>query len=321
MSPLPQPPQPPQPQRVPTAFTLGHADGLSVDVLDYGATLTAIRLPSAQGPITVSLCYPQPADYLDDRYFLGSTVGPYANRLRVAEPGGSIADGYSVVLHGGENGFHSRYWEAAAPAANDRLDLRLESDVGDSKATVVAQVRYRIRGSDTLDIEFSATVTEPVPLSLTNHAYFNLAGQGLIDRHRLTVFADEITEVDAALVPTGDLIDVVGTNFDFRTTRQLDDPPVAIDRNYVLSGAPSAMRPAARLEAESTRLGLEVSTTQPGLQVYTGDNLSKPFAPRAGVCLEAQNFPDAPNQPGFPKATYGPGDEYAERIRYRFQAL
>ncbi len=306
---------------------LGSDSGLAVELLNYGATLSRIRVPTSAGEIDVILRYPSADQYPTDTNCMGSTVGRFANRLRQAgvDVAADGADASGILLHSGSKGFHRRYWEYDAEAGQcaDTATFRLTT--GDREdgfpGRMEAIVRYAILGGDTLDIELRAQTDAPSPVNLTNHAYFNLSSTATsIDQHELIVHADEFTELDDKLLPTGTIRDVAGSVFDFRRARQLSGADAVIDQNMVIRGAPGRLRPAAELVSSDTGLRLSVATTQPGLQVYTGDNLTGPFAPRAGVCLEAQNFPDAPNHANFPAAYVGPGRSYAERIRYRFAA-
>ena len=303
--------------------SLGSSSGLSVELVDAGAALKRICVPTHAGMVDVILGYADAAAYLQDTYCMGATVGRFANRLR-QDPVGVASDGASasgILLHGGTQGFHRKRWRCEVDAESNTATFRLTTEDREDgfPGKLEATVRYAIIGDDTLDIELRASADASTPINLTNHAYFNLSSSSeSIDSHELLVHADEFTEFDDELLPTGAIRGVDHGRFDFRCARSLAAADAVIDQNMVVRGDPGKLRPAAELRSFDTGILLSVETTQPGLQVYTGDNLAAPFTARAGICLEAQNFPDAPNHPHFPDAYFGPERAYSERIRYRF---
>lgn len=328
-----------------TAFVLGGAaDGVRLTVLDLGGTVARLQLPVPGGGLAdVALGLRAAADYLaPGNPYLGATVGRYANRIdgsRFTLDGTEhqlVPNEGDTCLHGGPRGFHSRRWLAVAAGA-DHLELELVSPDGDQgfPGELRAVVRYEVSGGS-VSIEHRATTDTATVVSLTNHTYFNLAGSGTVDDHLLHVSADEYLPVDGSSIPTGAPEPVQDSPFDFRTAAGIGSrvrsshPQVTqsggIDHAFVLRGA--GLRPVARLEHPASGRSLEVSTTQPSLQVYTGHQLDgtvpdrdgRLLQPRAGVALECQGYPDAPNQPGFPSTVLRPGEQYDERTVWQFGA-
>jgi len=326
-----------------TAHTLSaSAAGLQLTVLDLGATVARLRVPSAGGGWTdVVLGLGSAADYTaDGNPYLGATVGRYANRVGAARFSldGTChelaANEGTTCLHGGSVGFHARRW-SVVDGDEASLELELVSPDGDQgfPGAVTARVRYEV-SDDTVTIEHSAETDAPTVVSLTNHAYFNLAGYGTVDDHRLTLAADAYLPVDPASIPLGWAEPVQDSVFDFRTGAELHDrvrsshPQVrqagGLDHAFVLPG--DGLQPAARLEHPATGRALEVSTTQPSVQVYTGNKLDGTVVDRAGerlgtrggIALECQGYPDAPNQPDFPSAVLRPGEQYRATTVWRF---
>jgi aldose 1-epimerase len=287
--------------------------------------------------------------YLAGVPYYGATVGRYANRIAQAR---FTLDGatYNLVandgpnsLHGGPRGFDKRIWKADATAIRNGLKLTYVSAAGEQgyPGQLTAHVTYRLLEDDTLSIEYEATTTAPTPVNLTNHAYFNLSGDPnrSILEHRLTINADKFTPVDAALIPTGELRAVAGTPFDFRSETVIggridaDDAQLNVgrgyDHNWVLNVAHgNALRFAALLAEPVSGRVLEVHTTQPGLQFYSGNFMNgkqagqgSVYGYRTGLCLETQHFPDSPNQPAFPSTILRPGETYAQKTELRFRTL
>jgi aldose 1-epimerase len=254
---------------------------------------------------------------------MGSTIGPVANRLRNGRfsiAGESFAIDIneierSNVLHGGRNGLHQRGFQASTSRDYRSIEFSLtlshleDGFPGDRTLTV----RYTLTDTLSLEIDFIAKSDRTTIMNLANHAYFNLGGA--LSGHELKVNADMFSEVDERLLPTGALHSVIESPLDFMDWRRLDG--VAIDQSFVLN-ADSALRHAASLRLASSDLQLDLFTSQPALQIYTGDGLSAPFQPRAGVCLEAQGFPDAPNDTVAPTIELAPGQLYHQRTVYRF---
>lgn len=326
-----------------TAYTLqASAQGLRLTVLDLGATVARLRMPVPAGGLAdVVLGLGTAAGYASvDNPYLGATVGRYANRIARARftldgTGHELAANEGATcLHGGPDGFHARRWAVVA-GDDSSLELELVSPDGDQgfPGRVTARCRFTVT-EQTVTIEHRATTDAPTVVSLTNHAYVNLAGVGTVDEHRLTVVADGYLPVDAASIPLGRPEPVQDSPFDFRAGAELGDrvrarhPQVrqanGVDHAFVLPG--DGLRVAALLEHPPTGRSLEVSTTQPSIQVYTGNKLDGtlrdragvPLGPRAGIALECQGYPDAPNQPAFPSPVLRPGEEYHATTVWRF---
>ncbi len=326
-----------------TAYTVSATDhGVQLTVLDLGATIARLRMPLRDNDfVDVALGLPAARDYAaPTNPYLGATVGRYANRIGEAT---FTLDGVrhdlapnegTTCLHGGPDGFSARRWSVVA-SDDKTIDLELRSPDGDQgfPGTVTARVRYSV-GPDTVTIEHLARTDAPTVVSLTNHAYLNLAGEGTVDDHRLTVHADAYLPVDAASIPLGREEPVEGGPFDLREPAELGPrirsphPQVrrasGLDHAFVLRG--SGLRPVARLEHPPTGRVLDVSTTQPSLQVYTGNQLDgtltdrggRSLGPCTGIALECQAYPDAPNRPAFPSAVLRPGEDYRATTVWRF---
>jgi aldose 1-epimerase len=316
------------------AFTLGSSSGLSASILDYGGRIVTLDVPTADGKRNVNLGFETMEAWLADRAHLGALTGRYANRIG---GGRFVLDGtvYKLplnngtnTLHGGPVGFAYRAWTAEQDG--DALLLRLTSEAGDQgfPGKLSVEVRYAIEG-DALALDYTARTDAPTVLNLTNHAYFNLEGAGRpsIFDHVLEIPAETFTATDATLIPTGELAPVAGTPLDFRTPRRLGDGiaadfgPVRIgggyDQNFVLGAGPTV---APRFAARATAGGLtmEVLTTEPGIQLYTGNFLGAPFTRYGAFCLETQHFADSPNRPEFPSTVLRPGSVFKSRTIYRF---
>ncbi len=335
--------------------TLTNARGMEVSVSEFGATLTSIRVPDVHGSLDeVTLGLHSLADYVASNPFLGSTVGRYANRLA---NGQLTIDGRTLALaqnnngnhlHGGLRGFDKRVWKSEAIRTADASAVRFTIVSPDGEegypGVLSVTVTYTLPDeSNELTIDFAATTDAPTACNLTNHVFFNLAGQGSILDHRLTLRSDRLIPVTAALIPTGEFMDVSNTPFDFRRAHAIGERIGAphdqlrrgrgYDHCYDL-GTDKAMKSAAFVTEESSGRTLEVLTDAPGLQLYTGNFLTgtvqgrwaKPFAFRQGFCLEPGLFPDSPNQPafhrlGYPSGILRPGEQYAQKLVFRFGVM
>lgn len=308
-------------------FTLTNDAGFELKALSWGGAITWIDAPDREERVSgnVVLAYDSLEGYVADRFYVGTLIGRFANRIG----GGRFAlDGRTVALpvndgpnhlHGGPRGFHKQVWDAEpftdGPAAG--LVLRRTSPDGEEgyPGALRAEVTYRWQAPATLDVAYRASSDAPTPVSLTHHGYYNLAGSGTILDHELQIEADQFTPTDDGLIPTGGNSDVAGTPYDFRESHPIDGP---YDLNYALRPEPGLRRAARVSEATSGRT-LSVFTDAPALQLYTGNALGA-FGRHAGFCLEPQRFPDAPNRPEFPSAILRPGEEYRSRTRLVFGA-
>ncbi len=290
-------------------------------VSDYGATLIRLETKDRNGSwANIILGYDTPADYAANTCYLGATVGRYANRIaQSAFPlnGETIhitPNENGNCLHGGV-GFSRKLW--TVEQKEGELLFRYHSPDGEDgfPGALDVSAAYRLEG-DKLVMDYRAVSDRDTVVNLTNHAYFNLNGKGTVNTQRLSIRADRYTPVDGRLLPTGELRDVAGSRFDLRQARALGTD--SFDHNFVLSGGEG---PAAVLQSEESGRRMALSTDLPGLQLYTGDGLNDGVhPPRSGLCLEAQFFPDSPNQPAFPSCTLRAGEEYARHITLQFSA-
>jgi len=326
-------------------FTIS-AGGITAVVLDYGAIVQSLRVPDRDGNVAdVVLGYNTPPEYEGDSFYLGAVVGRSAGRIGGAR---FTLDGERVRLsandgvnhlHGGFRGLGKATWRARRfeDVTGAGVVLEHTSRDGDEgyPGNLAVRVTYTLTHDAALRVDFLATTDRPTPVNLTQHAYFNLAGEGSGDvlGHELEVAASAYTPLGADLVPTGQIAPVEGTPLDFRLPRAIGERigeeheqlriAGGYDHNFVLDGRGSA---AARLRDPGSGRVLEVFTTEPGMQLYTGNFLDAMgkhghrYGPRAGVCLETQHFPDAPNQPGFPSTILRPGGVYRSRTEFRFSA-
>jgi aldose 1-epimerase len=331
-------------------YTLSNVNGIEAQIMTYGATIVSLKTPDRDGHLqNIVLGFDTLDPYLAGVPYYGATVGRYANRIARAR---FTLDGttYNLVandgansLHGGTRGFDKRVWRSDATASRNSLKLTYVSASGEEgyPGQLTAHVTYRLLDDDSLSIEYEATTTAPTPVNLTNHAYFNLSGDPTrsILEHKLTINADKFTPVDATLIPTGELRAVAGTPFDFRTEAVIgsridaDDAQLSVgrgyDHNWALNAAhDNALRFAASLADPVSGRVLEVRTTQPGLQFYSGNFMNGKHAGqgsvygyRTGLCLETQYFPDSPNQPAFPSTILRPGETYAQKTVLHFRTL
>jgi len=333
------------------AITLSNGRGVSARILTYGATLQSLIAPDRNGRrADIVLGYDDVASYESRPNYFGVTVGRYANRIA----GGRFTidrRAYQLTqndktnsLHGGTAGFDKRMWRIAevksGPVASVKLTLTSPDGDQGYPGTLNVAVTYSLDDKGDLTIAFDAATDKPTIVNMTNHAIFNLAGEGAPGgtvQHRLTVPAGSYTPVDARLIPTGELRPVVNTVFDFRKARLIADGirdgrdeqirlGQGYDHNFVLDKGPSdTPELAARLEDAATGRVLEVLSTEPGLQFYTGNFLDGTYVGKQGhlyrmgdgIALEPQKFPDSPNQPNFGSPEVRPGTPYRHVMIYR----
>lgn len=322
-------------------FTIAN-DVLSLEVTTFGGRLVALRAPDRAGNISdIALGYAGIEAYTTDTAFIGCTVGRYANRIgggRFTLDGKtydlSRNDGANT-LHGGAHGLWSRNWEAKP--LPDGLELTLRSADGEDgfPGNIEVKARYRLQGNE-VDLEYEATTDQPTVLNLTNHAYWNLAGEGVatILDHELQLEADAFTPIDEQAIPLGGNQAVDGTPFDFRQFQligaRIREEDVQLqngrgyDHNFVLRAGNGALQLAATVAHPVTGRKLEVHTTEPGVQFYSGNYLDgstvgkegSPYLFRSAFCLETQHFPDSPNQPDFPSTVLRPGENFRSATRW-----
>ena len=322
-------------------YTLTNSNGMVVKIINYGGYVTNIIVPDKQGvKEDVVLGFDSLAGYLQTgNPYMGCIVGRYANRIAKAK---FVLDGktYQLAannngnsLHGGIKGFAKLVWAAQAQGDNSVV-LNYTSKDGEEgyPGNLNVQVIYTLTGSNELKIDYTAETDKPTPVNLTNHSYFNLSAgkDSTILGHRLMLNADRYTPVDATLIPTGEILEVKGTAMDFTmpTTIGTDIAKVAggYDHNWVLIGKKDSLSLAATLYHEGSGRFMEVFTTQPGVQFYTGNFLNgtlvgkgrRKHVKHAGLCLETQHYPDSPNQPTFPNTILRPGEKFHEITVYKF---
>ena len=330
-------------------FTLRNAKGLEARITTFGGTLVALRTPDRAGRLDeVTLGFDAAEPYIKGSPFFGALVGRYGNRIG----GGQFTlDGkvFSLpkndgpnTLHGGTRGFDKVLWKGRAVTGphGPGVELSYVSPDGDQgfPGTLTAKVVYSLNDAGELRIEYEAFTDKPTVVNLTNHAYFNLRGAEGADvlGHLLFVDADRFTVVGPGLIPTGELRSVLDTPFDFRKPTAIGARIAAkdaqleraggYDHNFALNGPAGTLRLVARATEPVTGRVLEVLTTEPGLQFYSGNFLDgsvvgrggRAYAHRSGFCLETQHFPDSPNQPAFPSTVLRPGQTYRTTTIYRF---
>jgi aldose 1-epimerase len=293
-----------------------------VRITNFGARVMAVMTPdSSRNVANIVLGYETPEEYRADTRYLGAIVGRYANRIgrsRFTLDGTTYqlsANEGPHHLHGGRRGFDQAEWDVER-AERNALVLRHVSPDGDEgyPGTLEVRVTYLLTNKNELVVDYAATADKPTPVNLTQHSYYNLAGAGagsILD-HSLQLNAHAITMVDGMLIPTGRLLPVMGTDFDFHRPARIGARRSGdYDVNYVLTEPGGESAAARAVDTDSGRT-LEVRTTEPGLQLYTGG------AQHDGFCLETQHYPDSPNQPDFPSTILRPGAAYRSRTVFTF---
>ena len=327
-------------------YTLTNKNGMEAAITNYGGTVVSLKVPDRNRKFEdVVLGYDNLDGYAAGKAYIGATVGRYANRIAHAT---FVLDGvtYTLSKNDGDNhlhgGFNKRVWTAkdVSSSAGQALELTYLSKDGEEgfPGNLPVKVVYTLTDKNELRIDYSATTDKDTVLNLTNHAYFNLAGQGNGDilQQQIMIRADRFTPIDAVSIPTGNLRSVKGTPFDFTTATAIgaridqDDQQLKLgkgyDHNWVLNGG-TAGSPSLAAQAYDPHSGrvLEVLTTEPGVQLYTGNFLDgihgkdgKVYNRRYAFCLETQHFPDSPNHPNFPTTELKPGQHFASTTVYKF---
>jgi aldose 1-epimerase len=328
-------------------YTLANSAGVRVGVLTYGCIIARLEVPDRRGRFAnVVLGLDSLASYATHGGHFGAIAGRYANRIA---GGRFVIDGIEYhletnaapnAIHGGPKGFHKVVWQAT-PGTGESLRLSYMSPDGDQRypGNLAVDVVYSLGAGNELRIDYAATTDRPTIVNLTNHSYFNLAGEGSGDAlgHLVSIEADHYTPTDATQIPTGELRPVRGTPFDFtrpvavgERIRLADEQLLTArgyDHNWVLRPAASdGLRPAARAHEPTTGRILDVLTDAPGLQLYSANGLNgslvgsggRSYRQGGGLCFETQNFPDAPNHPGFPSAVLRPAETFRSTTVFRF---
>jgi aldose 1-epimerase len=331
-----------------TLYTMTNKNGMQVAITNYGGTVVSIKVPDRKGTIAdVTHGYDDAAGYETGKAYFGGTIGRYGNRIA---HGTFSIDGVQYALpkndgentlHGGLMGFNKVFWTVKDISGNGPVALQLDYVSKDGEegfpGKLTVRVIFTLTDSDELKINYAATTDKKTVLNLTNHTYFNLGGSGTILEEELMLAADKFTPVDKGLIPTGVLQPVAGTPFDFRKpmvigSRIGDDEEQlkfgrGYDHNWVLNSKGSA-KPSLVATVFDTKSGrkMEVWTTEPGIQFYTGNFLDgtikgkggTPYVLRSALCLETQHFPDSPNHPSFPTTELLPGAKFSSETIYKF---
>jgi aldose 1-epimerase len=331
-------------------YTLVNANGMEVRASNYGGLITALLVPDGSGKVSdVTLGLKSFDDYVKNPPYFGALIGRYGNRIakgqfKIDDQTFKLPknDGPNT-LHGGTKGFDKVVWQAEPFEKEDSVGVIFTYTSKDGEegfpGNLQTRVTYTLTDKNELSFDYHATTDKPTVVNLTQHAYFNLAGDGNGDvlGHEFTIYANEYTPVNKQLIPTGKIEPVTDTPFDFRNKVKLTDRVNAdneqikfgkgIDHNFVLrKKEPGSLTLAARVSEASTRRVMEVHTTEPGVQFYTGNFLDdklaaksgKPYAKHSGFCLETQHYPDSPNQAEFPSTVLRPGEEYNSKTVYTF---
>jgi aldose 1-epimerase len=331
-------------------YTLTNANGMQAGILTYGGTVVSLTAPDRNGKYAdVVLGLDDLAAYKKGTAFFGALIGRYGNRIGHAQ---FTLDGKTYklpandngnTLHGGPEGFDKRIWTAVPGSGPDgqTLELTYVSKDGEEgfPGTLTSKVVYTLTPKNELKIDYSATTDKPTVVNLTNHSYFNLAGQGEGDilGHEVMIAADRFTPVDDKLIPTGELRPVTGTPFDFTKPTAIgaridaNDEQIKFgkgyDHNWVLNKGAGGLTKAAEVTEPKSGRVMEVWTTEPALQFYTGNFLDgtlsgkgKTYPRRGAFCMETQHYPDSPNKPAFPTTELKPGEAYKTTTLYRFSA-
>ncbi len=329
-------------------YMLKNASGAKAYFTNFGARVVSLQVPDKNGTLTdVVLGFNKASDYNNPKEpYFGPIVGPFGNRIA---KGKFTLDGETFTLptnngantlHGGLKGVHFANWEVTS--ANDKaitFAYTLPDKQEGFPGPIHIEVTYSLSDNNELAIDYKATADKKTVVNFTNHAYFNLNGEGsgTITDHSLKLYADKFTPVDSTLIPTGELKDVKGTPFDFTNSKtigkdiQLEDEQLKFgkgyDHNWVLNGTKvDGLNHAATLTGDKSGIVMDVYTEEPGIQFYSGnfmaDNVTLKSGVkdsfRTGLCLETQHFPDSPNQPNFPSTTLNPGDTYTSKSIYKF---
>jgi len=327
-------------------YTLANAKGAEARIITYGGTVVSLRVPNRSGVLgDVVAGFDNLDGYLTPAPYFGALIGRYGNRIGGARFSLNGTE-YSLTknegrnqLHGGLRGFDKRLWDAKMLSPQS-LELSYLSKDGEEgyPGNLLVSVAYTLTDSNELKIDYSATTDKETVVNLTHHSYFNLAGEGDILGHQLSIHADSFTPVDGELIPTGELRNVAGTPFDFRNAKAIgehiekQDQQLIFgrgyDHNWALNRAGSGLESAAIVTEPKSGRVMEVLTTTPGLQFYSGNFLDgtlkgkgRTYTRRSAFCLETQFFPDSPNKPAFPSTVLRPGTTFRSTTVYRFSIM
>jgi len=331
-------------------YTLTNSHGMEVQIMNFGGIIRSIKVPDHNGKIEdVALGFNTFQEYLGEHPYFGTLIGRYGNRIA---KGSFSIDGqqYKLAtnngensLHGGLKGFDKKIWTDELIETDGAIGVKLTGRSTDLEegfpGNLDIEVLYQLNEENEIVIHYKAVTDKATVVNLTNHSYFNLKGEGNgdITDHELIIYADRFTPVDQTLIPTGELRSVEGTAFDFKEQHSIgeridvDNNQQIIfgggyDHNFILNNQTGKLALAARVTEPKSGRQLEVLTTEPGVQFYTGNFLDgsisgksgRPYIKRGAFCLETQHYPDSPNQEGFPSTRLNPGESYSSKTVYRF---
>jgi len=329
------------------SFVLTNAHGMKMEVTNYGGKIVSLFVPDKSGKVDdVVLGYDSLHQYLNGNLYFGAMIGRYGNRIAKGKfsLGGKeyqlALNNGANALHGGPGGFHNVYWKIVPFNDNTSLRMTYHSKSGEEgyPGNLHVVVTYTLTDKNEVVIDYEATADEETIINLTHHSFFNLAGAGNGDilGHEMMINAEQFIPVDSSLIPTGELKKVTGTPFDFSTPHKIGeridegDEQLKFGRGYdhswVLKKKGNELSLAARVTEPVSGRAMEVWTTEPGLQFYSGNFLTgkdigkgnRVYPVRSAFCLEAQHFPDSPNHPDFPSTVLKPGERYTQKTVYKF---
>ena len=327
-------------------YSCTNENGLVLKMITYGATVISLEVPNRDMQISnIALCYKNFDDYLGGQSYFGSTIGRYCNRINNAQFSLNekkytlAANDNSNHLHGGEQGFDKVIWDASPIIDSEGVGIEFQYRSIDGEECYPGNLDvtaiYMLTNSNELKIVFSAMSDKPTPVNLTNHNYWNLGGvdSGDILDHELFINAKKYLAINNSLIPTGDLLDVNDTPFDFSSSRrvrermslipQIESLPNGYDHCFILENNHGDFRTAAIVKDPRSGRSMEIFTTQPSIQFYSGNFLDGSnncggYRQHDGFCLETQHYPDSPNQPEFPTTILIPGEKYYHETNHRF---
>lgn len=318
-------------------YTLTNKNGYELSLINYGATITSLKIPIGDKKIDVVLGFDSLEDYINSYYlpsppYFGTTVGRFAGRINNAE---FVLNGKRHFLnknhgehniHGGILGFSRKFWKVMVLTLEDDPSITLEYASSDNEENfpgeLTVKVTYTLTEDNELKVSYTAKTNEDTIINLTQHSYFNLDGHSNeVSGQLLTIFSDKVLETDEALIPTGEFALLKNHDFDFSSAKAC---PKSIDNTFVLKGSNAAV-----LCSEKNKLRMSVTTNQPAVHIYVGGNCfnkikgkeSSNYHSLSGICFETQNFPDAPNHDNFPSAVLRKGEEYDHQSTFKFETL
>ncbi|HEY5822841.1 MAG TPA: aldose epimerase family protein [Cyclobacteriaceae bacterium] len=342
-----------QPSLDELALEIGNKNGMKMKVIPFGGKIVSLEVPDKTGKIgDVVTGYDTLDQYINGDPYFGATIGRYGNRIAKGKfplegKEYQLATNNGVnALHGGPKGFHNVYWEIKKDSSKEGETIAMTYLSKDGEegypGNLSVKVVYTVSDKNELIIDYTATTDKATVLNLTNHSYFNLSGvvDSDILNHEIMINADRFTPVDSTLIPTGELKKVAGTPFDFTTPHKIGERINKVeneqikfgkgyDHNFVLNKKDNSLTLAAKVTETTTGRAMEVWTTEPGIQFYSGNFMTGkskgkggstyPF--RSAFCLETQHFPDSPNQKNFPSTVLKPGETYTQRTIYKFDVI